>query len=49
MIIFTKPDQGHLRLPPYPRNEVMRFPSPNVPKHRWIENVIHNVWRHNLQ
>jgi len=33
-------DQGQ---PRSPRNEVRRTSSPNFPKHRWFQNVIHNV------
>jgi len=33
---------------PPPRNEVST-PSPHFSNHRWLQNVIYNVWRHNLQ
>jgi len=36
----AEPDQGH---PSPPRNEVRGPASPNFPKHRWFQNVIHNI------
>jgi len=46
-VLAPEPDQGHPR--PSSRNEVRAPLLPNFPKHRWFLNIIHNVWRHNLQ
>jgi len=39
------PDQDHLS----PLNMVRGLPFAKFSKSQWFQNVIHNVWRHNLQ